>query len=310
MSTAHHVVVGAGSVGSLTATLLAARGEQVSLVTRSGSGPEADGIERIAADAADPGRLTELTSGAVALYNCANPPYHRWFTDWPPLAQSFLTTAERTGAVLVTVSNLYGYGHVTAPMTEDTPLAATEPKLKLRADMWRDALALHQAGRIRATEVRGADYVGPHAQSQLGDRVVPRVLAGKSVQVLGDPDQPHSWTYVGDVAALLVAVATDERAWGLPWHVPSNPPRSQREAVGDIARVAGVPAVKVGTLPPLFLRAAGLFSPLIRELPKVAYQLQSPFVLDSSRAQRTFDLAPTPWDDVLEATIASFRVSP
>jgi len=34
-----HVIVGAGPVGSATATLLATRGETVRLVTRSGSGP-------------------------------------------------------------------------------------------------------------------------------------------------------------------------------------------------------------------------------------------------------------------------------
>ena len=56
---AMHVIVGAGAVGSATALLLAARGEQVRIVTRHGSGPEQPGIERIAADATDAERLTE-----------------------------------------------------------------------------------------------------------------------------------------------------------------------------------------------------------------------------------------------------------
>ena len=307
MTTATHVIVGAGAIGSGTARLLAARGEQVRIVTRSGSGPELAGIERVAADATDADRLTELADGAVALYNCANPKYHQWLTDWPPLAKSLLATSERTGAVLATVSNLYLYGPVSGPMTEDTPLSATSPKLRIRADMWTEALTLHEEGRIRATEVRGSDYVGPRAQSHLGDRVVPRILGGRSVQVLGDRDQPHTWTYVDDVCALLAIVAVDERAWGRPWHVPSNEPRTQRQAIGDIARVAGVEPVKVRTVPPIVLRAMGLFSPLVRELPAVAYQLERPFVLDSSRAQATFGLAPTAWDTVLADTIASYR---
>src|ERR1700704_1079484 len=102
-----HVIVGAGPVGSATAKLLAERGERVRIVTRSGSGPEHPAIERTAADAADPNRLSALTEGAAALYNCANPLYHRWPTDWPPLASALLTAAERTGAPLVTLSNLY-----------------------------------------------------------------------------------------------------------------------------------------------------------------------------------------------------------
>ena len=123
-----HVIIGAGPVGSATAERLARAGEQVRVVTRSGTGPPGQGVETIAADATDTGRLAAIASGAAALYNCASPAYHRWPQDWPPLADSLLAAAERTGAVLVTMSNLYGYGPVGHPMTEDDPLAAAGPK--------------------------------------------------------------------------------------------------------------------------------------------------------------------------------------
>src|SRR2546429_8958489 len=122
-----HVIVGAGPVGRTTARQLAERGEEVRLITRSGSGPEHPAIERVAADATDADRLTELTTGAAVLYNCANPQYHRWLTDWPPLASALLTAAERTGAVYALVNNLYGHGPVTGPITAATPLAAPPP---------------------------------------------------------------------------------------------------------------------------------------------------------------------------------------
>src|SRR6266511_2489010 len=120
-----HVVVGAGTIGSEVAQLLAGRGEQVRIITRRGGGPDHPAIERVAADATDIARLTELPRGATALYNCANPPYHRWPTDWPPLHAALLAAAEATGAVLAITSNLYGYGPVSGPMTEDLPLAST-----------------------------------------------------------------------------------------------------------------------------------------------------------------------------------------
>ena len=122
-----HVIVGSGPVGSATAMRLAGRGERARVITRSGTGPAAEGIENLAADAGDPGRLTALARGAAVLYNCASPPYHRWPQEWPPLASSLLTAAERTGAVLVTMSNLYGYGPVGHPMTEHDPLSAAGP---------------------------------------------------------------------------------------------------------------------------------------------------------------------------------------
>jgi len=301
-----HVIVGAGPVGSATARLLADAGHEVHLVTRSGSGPDDPRIVRTALDATDAAALTRTATGADALYNCANPAYHRWPIDWPPLAASLLTTAETTGAVLVTVSNLYGYGPLDHPMTEADPLATTGTKGKVRAGMWHDALAAHDAGRVRATEARASDFVGNGANGHL-DRVVPRVLAGKGARVLGDPDAPHSWTFVPDVARTLVALGADERAWGRPWHVPSNPPRSQREAITDLARAAGLAPVKVGAIPLWALRAAGVFSPMMRELQETHYQFDRPFVLDSSAVTATFGLEATPWDDVVAATVAWYR---
>ncbi|WNB85521.1 NAD-dependent epimerase/dehydratase family protein [Cellulomonas sp. ATA003] len=205
------------------------------------------------------------------------------------------------------MSNLYGYGHVDGPMTEDHPLVATGAKGQVRARMWTDALAAHRAGRVRATEVRGSDYLGAGAQSQLGDRVVPRLLRRRRVRVLGSADMPHTWTWVDDVARLLVVVAADERAWGRAWHVPSGPPRTQREVVTDLCRVAGVPPVPVGVVGRPMLRVAGLVSPLVRELPEVLHQFERPFVLDSTAAETTFALAPTPWDDVVAAVVAQYR---
>lgn len=304
---AKHVIVGAGSIGMATAQFLAAAGEQVTLVSRSGTVGDLIGVRRVRLDATDGTALAELATGAAALYNCLNPAYQRWDTDWPPLASALLLAAERSGAVLATVSNLYGYGAVTGPMTETTPLSPNSRKGRVRTQMWFDALAAHDAGRIRMTEIRSADYIGPQAQSHLGDRVIPKLLAGKNVQVLHGADTPHTWSYTADVARLLVTVAADERAWGKPWHVPSNPPRSQRQAIGDLARVAGVKPVKVSQLPPMLLKAMGLFMPIVRELPEVAYQLEQPFILDSSAARHAFGLEPTPWDDVLKATITSYQ---
>jgi len=298
-----HVVVGAGAIGTALALLLAEQGEGVRIVTRSGSGPQHALVERVAGDATDAGRLTELTTGAVALYNCASPPYHRWAAEWPPLAAALLTAAERSGAVLATTSNLYGYGPCPMPMTESTPLAATTRKGLVRAGMWRDALAAHEAGRVRVTEVRGSDYLGVGRNSFMHDRAVPALLRGRTVRVLGDPDAPHTWTWTGDIARLLAVAARDPRAWGHAWHVPSHDPVTPRQLVADLCRAADVDQVEVKPLPAAMIRLAGLFSPLLRELPEVAYQHDRPFVMDSSAAQARFDLKPTPWETILRDTL-------
>ncbi|MEV4173502.1 NAD-dependent epimerase/dehydratase family protein [Nonomuraea sp. NPDC049709] len=298
-----HVVVGSGQVGTHLATKLMAQGHEVVVVTRSGSGPA--GAVKVAADVADRARLTEVTKGADVLYNCVNPKYHRWLTDWPPMAASFLGAAEATGAVYVMLGNLYPYGPVPGPMTEDLPLASTSPKAQVRARMWADALAAHEAGRIRATEVRGSDYFGPGAtdQSYLGDRFLVPLRAGKTIQLVWPADMPHSWTYLPDVADALVVAGSDERAWGRPWHVPTAEPLTFRQLGERMAALLGRPAPRMTQLPWPVVRAAGLFSPMIGEMRHIRYQFVAPYVLDSSAFQSTFGVAPTPIAQALKATL-------
>ena len=132
------------------------------------------------------------------------------------------------------------------------------------------------------------------------------MLAGKKISVMPSADTQHTWTYTEDMAATLVAIGSDERAWGRPWHVPSALTGSQREVIVRLAALAGAPTPRVTTYSPVLLKALGLVSPMIRELPEVAYQLEHDFVLDSSAAQRELGLVPTPADEVLAATLAPF----
>jgi nucleoside-diphosphate-sugar epimerase len=299
------LVIGAGVIGSRVAGMLAERGDRVSVVSRRGSGPAG-----VAADAADAGAMARLAEGAAVIYNCVNPPYHRWPADWPPIAASVLAAAERSGAVLVTLSNLYGYGprvpggyDEAHPITEATPLAATGRKGRVRARVWQDALAAHQAGRVRVSEVRAADFIGPGAQSAMGERILRPVRQEKNVSVLGRADRPHTWTFTDDVARMLVTAGTDPRAWGRAWHVPSNEPLSQRQVIDDFARAAGVGQVRIGQIPSVVLRGMGLVWPLMRELRETEYQFRDDFVMDSSAAQATFGLKPAPWEEIVAVTV-------
>ena len=306
-----HVIVGAGAVGTLTALRLIEQGHEVRMITRSGSGPDQAGIERVATDASDPGALGRLTEGAAVLYNCANPPgYSKWATVWPPLAASILAAAESSGAVLVTTGNLYGYAPGAGVMTESTPLNSPTRKGQIRNRMWADALASHEAGRARVTEARGSDYFGPRGgNDHLGKRFMPKLLAGKKLSHIADPDVPHSWTYLPDVAETLVTLGGDERAWGRAWHVPTNDPRTYRQMAEQTAEIAGLPAPKVGAMPWSLIRPLGLVAPDLKELDEVRYQFTDPFVVDSSAVTATFGIEPTPMDEALATTVDWWRTN-
>jgi hypothetical protein len=109
------------------------------------------------------------------------------------------------------------------------------------------------------------------------------------------------------MARTLVAAAAYEPALGRVWHALTNPPRTQREAVADHCRAAGVPPVRVRALPHLGLRAVGLVNPVVRELEETRYQFVRPFVLDSRATERELGLAPTDWAEVCRANVELVR---
>jgi nucleoside-diphosphate-sugar epimerase len=302
------LVIGFGPAGAATARLLAEQGHSVKVVSRS-SRPEEPGIEHVTLDATATPGLISAAQGATAIYNCACPPYHRWARDWPPLAASVTAAAEATGAVLVVLSNLYGYGPVSGKITEALPLAATGAKGRVRAKVWTQALASHEEGRIRMVEARASDFFGPGVTDggHLASRAVPSLLRGRAVQVLGSPDFPHSWTYLPDVARTLVRLAGEEQAWGRAWHVPTAPALSTRAMAEKLAKEAQVPEVRVRRLPPPLLRALSLFSPLLRELQEVKYQFDGSFVVDSSAYTARFGEEATPIDEQIKATVDWWR---
>lgn len=158
-------------------------------------------------------------------------------------------------------------------------------------------------GDILTTEVRGSDYLGAGSQSLLTMLVLPKVLAGARARVPADLDAAHSWTYVGDVARLLIRVATDERAWGRAWHVPTAAAVSIRDIATRACAMTDAPTPRLSTMPAAILRLGGLGNPLVRELRETQYQFRRPFVLDSSASTTTFGIQPISFETALRETV-------
>lgn len=303
-----HVIVGKGPVGTATAEALLRAGHEVRVLSRSGGTSTAD-VEHVAVDATDAAAIAAAARGADALYNAVNPEYHRWATDWPPLAAALLGAAEQTGAVLVAMGNLYVHGRPTGPMTAHSPLAATDVKGRVRTRVWTDMAAAHEAGRVRVTEARASDFVGPTvppAHSHLV-RQLAGLRAGRRAWVVGDPDVLHSWAYLPDVGASMAVLGTDERAWGRPWIVPSTPARSQRRALTDLAAAMGARPARVSGIPWPVLTAMGLVVPQMREITAIRHQWDADFTVDGAETTTVLGIEPTPWDEVCRVTVATAR---
>jgi nucleoside-diphosphate-sugar epimerase len=279
-------------------------GTRVRVVSRSGHAVE--GAEALACDLSDPSQAARACAGAATVTFAAAPAYTRWTQDFPALQEAAIRGAAAAGAVLVSAENLYGYGR-TGVLREDDPLAETTRKGRVRAEMTERLLAAHAAGEVRATMVRASDLFGPGmAVSALGERVWPPLIAGKTVGWIGDPDAPHTFTYLADFARALVRAGAEPAAWGRAWHAPSPSDRTPREIVSHAARLMGRPKPTIRPMPRFALKGLALVSPVLREVAEMAYQFEAPFHMDASAWPAAFGDAPTPWDDALRATLAAW----
>lgn len=297
---AMHVVTGAGPVGRTIAEQLAAAGRQVRVLSRSGSGPEHPAVERLAADVRDEHAVRAALVGAEAVFHCIHAAYTAtaWREELPAAEQAVLRAAE--GAVVVFPESLYSYADPGVPMTEAGPRTAVGGKRGVRTAL----LAARAQSATPTVSVVASDYFGPHARNaHAGERMVPKIIAGRTVRVMGSADQPHSFTYLPDYARAMIAAAEEPATWGSVLHAPTGPALTQRELVHAFADAAGT-RPRVGTLPTWLLRAGAAFPGPMRELAETLYQFTAPFVMDSGRTQALLGLAPTPLEDAARATVA------
>jgi nucleoside-diphosphate-sugar epimerase len=302
---ASHVVVGAGPVGRAVVAALANRGIEPVVLSRSGT--RVPGAIRRQVDVADGARMADAVSGAEVVFQCAQPPYHRWPQEFPALQAAVVEATAKVGALLVVAENLYGYGPVDGPIRQDLPLQATTRKGSVRAQMWRDLVAAHQAERLRVVAGRASDFFGPGvADSAVGDRFFAPLVRGQVVRVIGKPDRLHSYTYVVDFGEALVRLSETPDTWGQAWHVPNAPAVSTRDLAQQAAAVAGT-KLRLRPAPRWQLWLLGRYVPAVGEMVEMLYEFENDWVVDHQPYTALLGDHATPLDDALTTTVASYR---
>jgi nucleoside-diphosphate-sugar epimerase len=303
---ATHTVFGAGQVGTKLAHELLDQGFLVRLVRRGPAGAPREGLTWMSGDVLDPAFADEAARGAVAVYNCVNPPdYSKWHGVLEPMMRAVRGAATRAGARLVVLDCLYMYGAPeTTPFDEDTPMRPCSDKGELRAMLVDEMFEAHRRGEVEVTTGRASDYFGPDSPRSmlLHPRALSRMLAGKSVEVFADPDMPHAYNYTGDVARALAVLGTRPEAVGRAFHLPAAWTGTSRGLLERCGALLGRP-VGITVIPRWALAAIGLVWAEGRAIRKMLYQWDRPYVLDDRRFRSTFGMEATPIDDALRATL-------
>ncbi len=307
-----HIILGAGgAIGTPLASELLARGARVRAVSRTGGGPA--GAETTRADLTRRDDVLGAVAEGAVVYLLAGLPYDRrvWRAQWPAIMDNVLAACAARGARLVFFDNVYMYGPVEGPMTEDTPVRPGSEKGKVRAAIAAALLEAAAAGRVQALIARAADFYGPHAErTSIPSRLVlQRLAAGKAAQVLVDADAPHSYTYTLDCARALPILAGAGDVWGRVWHLPTaRPPLTGREFVALAARELGAPP-RLSVTPAWLVRTGGVFSTLLREVGEMLYQNDRDYVFDSSKFERRFAFTPTPYEQGMRESVCALRAA-
>ncbi|MEY4510504.1 MAG: hypothetical protein RLZZ450_2626 [Pseudomonadota bacterium] len=296
-----HVVLGAGQIGTRLAQQLRAQGLRVRSVRRSAA-PVAPGIELRAGNIMDLAFAEQALAGASVVYDCMNPSYDKWPEQLLPIARGALHGAAKAGAALVALDCLYMYGRPVGAMREDSPLTPCSKKGALRVSLAEERFAAHRRGDVRVAVGRASDFFGPNLpQSAFSDRFYQRVLSGKAAECMGDPDQPHSYTYAEDVSRALAILGSDERAFGEVWHLPTPAAETTRQLNARMGQALGL-EVRTTRVPKWLVRGVGVFQPMMRELVEMMYQWEVPYVLDDNKFRTTFGVSATPVETAVQET--------
>ena len=222
--------------------------------------------------------------------------------------RTIMQASAAVGAKLVFADNLYAYAPGTNPMRENSPATAQGKKGRTRVEMAAELLRAHADGKLRVAIGRSSDYYGPRGlDSGLGERVFAHVLRGKKLSWLGSLDQPHTVSYLPDMARGLVTLGVKDEADGQVWHLPAGPAVTGREFLTAVCDAADKPH-RFATVTPAMLRIAGIVSPTIREVKETTYQWTGPWIVDTAKFRSAFGPSiETPMADAIAATIEWFR---
>ena len=301
-----HIVFGAGQVGSYLAESLLRSGTKVRVVKRTPAGIP-HGAERALGDATDLAFCKEAVAGAQVVYHCMNPAYSAsiWEEVLPKCLENLVAAAGSVGARLVVLENLYMYGSGNdGPINEETPFNPCSRKGEIRARLALELLAAHNRGDVQAVAGHASDFYGPRGMgTHFAEKFWKPALAGKPVMFLPNPDNPHTYHFIPDVAEGLKRLGSgSDEIVGRPWMLPCAPTETTRALVNRFAGVLGKDIALRG-MSEFVRKAIGLIVPVVREVGEMLHQWESPFVVDDARFRAEFDSSATDLNEGAARTV-------
>lgn len=155
--------------------------------------------------------LMQAAQGVDVILNGWNPAYTDWAAQVPGLTRQVIDAARVSGATVFVPGNVYVFGEA-APEAfgPDVARSARNPLGQIRIRME----AAYRDSGLRVIVLRAGDFLDTEASGNWFDLQMAPSLKKGVLTYPGNPDVPHAWAFLPDMARAAVALA--ERRAALP----------------------------------------------------------------------------------------------
>ena len=298
-----HTILGAGGpVANELTRQLTARQIPVRLVSRRPISSTAPSAHWRGADLLDRTAVIDVTKGAEVIYLTAGLVYDAkvWAEQWPVIMANVITAARTHGARLLFFDNVYMYGPLDQPITEESPYRPVSKKGQVRARVAETLMEAVAGGLLNATIARAPDFYGASSNNSfLDSMVINRVAAGQRPMWIGNRNKLHNFIYVPDAGRALYLLGRHPEHDNQIWHLPTPDPITGQAMLDLVNEVFGRQQTAV-PIKQWMLRLLGLFDTTVAGTVEMYYQYDRDYRFDSQKFQSAFEFTPTPYRTGLE----------
>lgn len=303
------ILGGGGAIGTPLAKELKAYTENIRIAGRNPKKVDPTN-ETFVLDLTDRAGTREAVKNSEVVYLVAGLKYTTkiWQEQWPGVFDNVIEACKAEGTKLVFFDNVYPYGKVDGPMTEETPFNPCSKKGEIRAKLDLKLIEEYKRGNLEAVIVRGADFYGPGVNSSVFNLlVIGNLMKGKKANWMNNPKAIHTFTYTPDAAKATAIIGNTSSAFNQVWHAPADDyPITGEEMVRIAAEILGVePRIQV--LSDAMLWMVGVFKPTIMSLLEMTYQTKYDYIFNSDKFKKAFNFTPTTYRDGIKACIDDAR---
>jgi nucleoside-diphosphate-sugar epimerase len=300
----HAILGGSGNIGMLLTQYLISKGEKVVSIGRTRPEETFEGVEYRCTDYYTADSIHRAIKDCKYVYLLVGLPYKTpiWKKEWPELMNNVIEACHYERSKIIFFDNVYMYGQVDGPMTESLPFKPNSKKGEVRAKIANTLLDNINKRYVHGVIARSGDFYGANLDnSVVGTRFIQQLSKG-TLELMGNKDMIHTYTYLNDCPEALYTLATDDTNNGETFHLPTTSEQLTQLQFGQLyAETMDVTIKKTTEIQGLTLTLFSLFAPILGEFKEMVYQFQNSYILDSTKILTRYpQLKVTPYKEAIK----------